>query len=47
MNGQKVLKGAAGLIVVYLAVKNGPALANLIRQGAYGSRDVIKTFQGR
>lgn len=47
MTGHKAIRYGAGLIALYLVVYHGSKAGNLFRQGAYGTRDIVKAFQGR
>lgn len=43
----RAFKYGAALIALYLIVYNGSKSGLVLRQGAYGTRDVVKAFQGR
>lgn len=43
----KTLAGVGGLIGLYLVVYYSTGAGRVLREGAAGSRDIIKTLQGR
>jgi len=44
---RNALKYGAGLVALYLVVYNGTKSGRVLREGAAGSRNIIKAFQGR
>lgn len=45
--GNKFARYGFGLIALYLVVYYGSNAGKVFRQGAYGTTDVIRAFQGR
>lgn len=43
----KALKYGTGLIALYLVVAHGSNFGRAFGAGAKGTRDIVKTFQGR